>query len=63
MGSVGYKQVRDHLEGRLPAEELAAAIVRATRVFVRRQRTWLRDQAITAVTLTGPAESRLHEGS
>lgn len=57
MGSVGYKQVRDHLEGRLPAEELAAAIVRATRVFVRRQRTWLRDQAITAVTLTDPAAS------
>jgi tRNA dimethylallyltransferase len=49
MGSVGYKQVVDHLEGRLPGEELLAAIVRATRVFVRRQRTWLRDQAVTYV--------------
>jgi tRNA dimethylallyltransferase len=49
MGSVGYKQVLDHLEGRLPGEELLAAIVRATRVFVRRQRTWLRDQAVTYV--------------
>lgn len=52
MGSVGYKQVREHLEGRLPAEELAPAIVRATRTFVRRQRTWLRDQAIAHVALT-----------
>ncbi|KYF81589.1 tRNA dimethylallyltransferase, partial [Sorangium cellulosum] len=52
MGSVGYKQVREHLEGRLPAEELAPAIVRATRIFVRRQRTWLRDQAVAHVALT-----------
>lgn len=52
MGSVGYKQVREHLEGRLPAEELAPAIVRATRTFVRRQRTWLRDEAIAHVALT-----------
>ncbi|XYH97958.1 tRNA (adenosine(37)-N6)-dimethylallyltransferase MiaA [Sorangium sp. So ce1128] len=51
MGSVGYRQVREHLEGRLPAEELAPAIVRATRTFVRRQRTWLRDQAIAHVAL------------
>ncbi|WP_438017351.1 tRNA (adenosine(37)-N6)-dimethylallyltransferase MiaA [Sorangium sp. So ce315] len=52
MGSVGYKQVREHLEGRLPTEELAPAIVRATRTFVRRQRTWLRDEAIAHVALT-----------
>lgn len=41
MGSVGYKEVRDHLEGRLPVNELAPTIVRTTRVFARRQRTWL----------------------
>lgn len=51
MGSVGYRQVKDHLEGRLPAAELEGAIVRATRVFVRRQRTWLRDEAVTWVSL------------
>jgi tRNA dimethylallyltransferase len=51
MGSVGYKQVREHLAGRLPAESLASAIVRATRVFVRRQRTWLRDQPLCYVHL------------
>ena len=49
MGSVGYKQVLDHVEGRLPRDELLLTIVRATRVFVRRQRTWLRDQAVTYV--------------
>ena len=47
LGAIGYKQVREHLEGRLSKAELAAAIVRATRVFVRRQRTWLRDEPVT----------------
>jgi tRNA dimethylallyltransferase len=75
MGSVGYKQVREHIEGSagtaapgpgglgaqrgLPARSpqawtavtLQQAIVRATRVFVRRQRTWLRDQEVTYVRL------------
>ena len=46
MGSVGYKQVREHVEGRIPEAELETAIVRATRVLVRRQRTWLREQAV-----------------
>jgi tRNA dimethylallyltransferase len=47
MGSVGYRQITDHLEGRLDATELLDAIVRATRVFARRQRTWIRDEPIT----------------
>jgi tRNA dimethylallyltransferase len=46
MGSVGYKQVKEHLEGKISAADLPGAIVRATRVFVRRQRTWLRDEAV-----------------
>lgn len=41
MGSVGYRQVAMRLTGQLPEEELNVAIVRATRVFARRQRTWL----------------------
>lgn len=41
MGSVGYAEVRAHLSGELSREELAPAIVRSTRVFARRQRTWL----------------------
>lgn len=46
MGAVGYKQMREHLLGMLPLSDLEGAIVRATRVFVRRQRTWLRDQPV-----------------
>lgn len=46
MGSVGYRQVHEHVEGKLARAELGPAIVRATRVFVRRQRTWLRDQPV-----------------
>jgi tRNA dimethylallyltransferase len=41
MGSVGYRQVANHLDQKLSREELPRAIVRATRVFARRQRTWL----------------------
>jgi tRNA dimethylallyltransferase len=41
MHSVGYEQVRAMLEGHLARAELAPSIVRATRVFARRQRTWL----------------------
>jgi tRNA dimethylallyltransferase len=41
MNSVGYTQIRSMLAGDLPRAELELAIVRATRVFARRQRTWL----------------------
>jgi tRNA dimethylallyltransferase len=47
MASVGYSQVRAAIEGALPAEELETAIVRATRVFARRQRTWLNHADVT----------------
>ncbi|RYE82292.1 MAG: tRNA (adenosine(37)-N6)-dimethylallyltransferase MiaA, partial [Myxococcales bacterium] len=40
-----YKEVLAHLEGQLPADELLPSIVRATRVFARRQRTWLRSES------------------
>lgn len=46
MGSVGYRQLLDFIEGRLGEDELPEAIDRATRVFVRRQRTWLRDRPV-----------------
>lgn len=41
MGSVGYREVRAHVQGGVPEKDLALTIVRATRVFARRQRTWL----------------------
>lgn len=46
MGSVGYKQVLAHLSSEIKSDELEDAIVRATRIFARRQRTWLRDQPV-----------------
>jgi tRNA dimethylallyltransferase len=47
MDSVGYAQVRAMLAGRLAREDLLTAIVRATRVFARRQRTWLNREPVT----------------
>jgi tRNA dimethylallyltransferase len=48
MGSVGYRQVREAMAAGSAADEAALidAIVRGTRVFARRQRTWLRDQPV-----------------
>jgi tRNA dimethylallyltransferase len=43
MGSVGYSQVNAMLKGELARSDLEETIVRATRVFARRQRTWLRE--------------------
>ena len=41
MGSVGYAEVRAHVQGELPRDKLAELIVRSTRTFARKQRTWL----------------------
>lgn len=48
MASVGYRQVCEAIAAGTVGDEaaLADAIVRATRVFARRQRTWLRDQPV-----------------
>jgi tRNA dimethylallyltransferase len=37
------------LAGELAREELEGAIVRATRVFARRQRTWLNHAAVVSL--------------
>src|SRR6478736_4776819 len=46
--SVGYKQVALALQSAaaIDADELELSIFRATRIFARRQRTWLRDQPV-----------------
>jgi tRNA dimethylallyltransferase len=47
MGAVGYKQVSAALAaGPLDMQALALSIVRATRIFARRQRTWLRERPV-----------------
>ncbi len=47
MGSVGYREVYGHIKGEIPGGELETLIVRSTRVFARRQRTWLHHAAVT----------------
>ncbi|MGA2449648.1 MAG: tRNA (adenosine(37)-N6)-dimethylallyltransferase MiaA [Polyangiaceae bacterium] len=47
MRSVGYAEVRAMLAGELPRHDLETAIVRATRVFARRQATWLNHVPVT----------------
>jgi tRNA dimethylallyltransferase len=47
MSSVGYAQISAMLGGAIPRDELAGAIVRATRIFARRQRTWLNHASVT----------------
>ncbi len=41
MNSVGYKEVCAFVQGRMARDDLRGAIVRSTRTFARRQRTWL----------------------
>jgi tRNA dimethylallyltransferase len=52
MGSVGYRQVAQALRAGIQDDRAALleAIVRATRIFARRQRTWLRDQPVLPVS-------------
>jgi len=54
MNAVGYKQIVEALggEGPLDVDALTTGIVRATRVFARRQRTWLREQPVEWVAGT-----------
>jgi tRNA dimethylallyltransferase len=47
MASVGYAQVRSALAGEIEVPDLETQIVRATRVFARRQRTWLNHADVT----------------
>lgn len=47
MSSVGYAEVRAFLDGTLPRESLRDAIVQSTRIFTRRQRTWLKSADVT----------------
>jgi tRNA dimethylallyltransferase len=51
MESVGYRQVKEAVEsGEEPNDdELALSVTRVTRIFARRQRTWLRDQPVEYV--------------
>jgi tRNA dimethylallyltransferase len=47
MGSVGYREVAAHVRGELAESELHSTITRSTRIFARRQRTWLGHEPVT----------------
>ncbi len=47
LGAVGFAEVGAYLDGALPKDDLVQTIVRATRVFARRQRTWLKSADVT----------------
>ena len=55
MGSVGYRQISEALAsgGALDQSALIESITRATRIFARRQRTWLREEAVKYVDPRG----------
>lgn len=57
MASVGYSQVAAALRSGAPIDRsaLVDSVFRATRVFARRQRTWLRDQDVRWVEHAGDA--------
>ena len=42
--AIGYREVIDFLDGRLPEKNLAAEIGKNTRALVKKQRTWFRTQ-------------------
>lgn len=44
MRSLGYRQILDHLDGRVRLDEAQADIQRETRLYARRQRTYFRNQ-------------------
>lgn len=47
MASVGYREVAAHVRGEVPRDGLLELVVRSTRVFARRQRTWLNHEPVT----------------
>jgi tRNA dimethylallyltransferase len=49
LSAVGYREIVAHLEGRLAADALEAAIAQATRQYVKRQETWFRHQLLGPV--------------
>lgn len=52
--ALGYKEVIDHLEGRLSLPETEALIQTRTRQFAKRQHTWFRNLAeCTAIEIAG----------
>jgi len=57
--SIGYADVVRYLRGELAAVDLAPTIVRATRQYAKRQRTWFR--AVAAEAMGSPDDPAVGE--
>ncbi|MDB6093216.1 MAG: tRNA delta(2)-isopentenylpyrophosphate transferase [Verrucomicrobia bacterium] len=55
--AIGYREVIDFIEGKLPEKDLAAEIAKNTRGLVKKQRTWFRTQLPAHRTLDVGAAS------
>ncbi|MEP6692818.1 MAG: tRNA (adenosine(37)-N6)-dimethylallyltransferase MiaA [Gemmatimonadaceae bacterium] len=54
--ATGYSLVREHVDGTITRDEMAARITIATRQYAKRQRTWFRHQLDGDVTMLDPTE-------
>ena len=59
MMSIGYREIVSHLQGKLAEKSLAPAIVKVTRQYAKRQRTWFRH--IPAAAKGGPLDQNFTE--
>ena len=60
MQGLGYKEILDHLDGKLSLEEAAYIIKRDTRHFAKRQMTWFRrEKDVTFVEMDGRQETEV----
>lgn len=55
--ALGFRELAEHLDGRLPIEAAVAAAQRATRNYAKRQTTWFRHQLPEAIFLTPDREA------
>jgi tRNA dimethylallyltransferase len=44
LGSVGYREILQHLRDDVPLEETLSAVRKSTRIYARRQRTWFKGE-------------------
>ena len=56
LGSVGYREVLQHLQGATDEAEMRKEITRSTRVYARRQRTWFNGESEVQLRITADDE-------
>ena len=60
-GTVGYREMREHLSGNTDIDTTLAAIVRSTRQFAKRQRTWFRAEPNVVWRHPTREQTRIHD--